>query len=311
MDLDAAADRLYGLAPGEFVAARDALAKEAKTAGDAALARQISALRRPTVVGWAVNQASRRHPEELDEFLDVGARLREAWRRQDAEALAALTQERSAATARVARLIRQDAEADGQPLSGTAGTEVEQTLDAAVVDETASAQVRQGRLIRGLSYSGFAPAPVVRPVRAHPAETGAGAGALPSGRRAGVPSSERRKGDGSTAKERAAREKAERERKEREKAASDARNAAAEAGEGHSSWEAELSEAVGEHDRLADRVAELSGELAAAKDRQAAARHRLDVARREEDRARRAAESARLRADRAEAALRDLPPAED
>ncbi|GII32043.1 hypothetical protein [Planotetraspora mira] len=303
MDLDAAADRLYGLAPGEFVAARDALAKEAKTAGDAALARQISALRRPTVVGWAVNQAARRHPEELDEFLDVGARLREAWRRQDAEALAALTQERSAATARLARLIRQDAEADGQPLSGTAGTEIEQTLDAAVVDETASDQVRQGRLARGLSYSGFAPAPVVRPVRARPAE--AGAGAPSSGRRAGGPPREK------AAKERAAREKAERERKEREKAAADARNAAAEAGEGHSSWEAELAEAVGEHDRLADRVAELSGELAAAKDRQAVARHRLDVARREEDRARRAAESARLRADRAEAALRDLPPAED
>jgi hypothetical protein len=296
MDLDAAADRLYGLAPGEFVAARDALAKEAKTAGDAALSRQISALRRPTVVGWAVNQAARCHPEELDELLDVGGRLREAWQRQDAEALAGLAQERSAATARLARLIRQDAEADGQALSGTAGTEIEQTLDAAVVDETASEQVRQGRLVRGLSYSGFAPAPVVRPVRARPAE--AGAGARP-------PSSERRRGEGAAAKE-----KAERERKEREKSAADARNAATEAVEGHSSWEAELAEAVREHDRLAEKVAELSGKLATAKDRQAAARHRLDVARREENRARRTAESARLRADRAEAALRDLPPAE-
>jgi hypothetical protein len=301
MDLDAAADRLYALAPGEFVAARDALAKEAKTAGDAALSRKISALRRPTVVGWAVNQATRRHPEELDELLDVGGRLREAWHRQDAEALAGLAQERSAATARLARLIRQDAEADGQPLSGTAGTEIEQTLDAAVVDETASEQVRRGRLVRGLSYSGFAPAPVLRPVRARAAETGAGAEAPLGGRR---------RGDGAAAKEKAAEEKAERERNEREKSATEARNAAAEAAEGHSSWEAELAEAVREHDRLSEKVAELSGKLATAKDRQAAARHRLDVARREEDRARRTFESARLRADRAEAALRDLPPTE-
>ncbi|GAA4592670.1 hypothetical protein GCM10023194_55020 [Planotetraspora phitsanulokensis] len=308
MDLDAAGDRLYGLAPGEFVAARDALAKEAKTAGDAALSRRIAALRRPTVVGWAVNQAARRHLEELDELLDVGGRLREAWRRQDAEALAALTQERSAATARLARLIRQDAEAAGQPLSGTAGTEIEQTLDAAVVDETASEQVREGRLVRGLSYSGFAPAPVLRPVREAATPTGGG---VPSrGRQAAPPSGERRRGDGEAAKERAARQKAERERREREKAAADARDAAARADEGLSSWEAELAEAVQDHDRLAEEVAELSGRLATAKDRQATARHRLDVARREESRSRRAAESARLRAARAEAALTDVPPVE-
>ncbi|GAA4572896.1 hypothetical protein [Planotetraspora kaengkrachanensis] len=306
MDLDAAADRLYGLAPGEFVATRDALAKEAKTAGDAALSRQISALRRPTVVGWAVNQASRRHPAELDELLGVGGRLREAWRRQDAEALAALTQERSAATSRLARLIRQDAEAAGQPLAGAAGTEIEQTLDAAVVDETASEQVREGRLVRGLSYSGFAPAPVLRPVRT--AEKAAEAGASPRGRRAATPAGERDGGDGEAARERAARQKAERERREREKAAAQAREAAARAEEGLSSWEAEFAEAVQEHDRLAEEVAELSGRLAAAKDGQGAARHRLDVARREEGRSRRAAESARLRADRAEAALGDVPP---
>src|SRR4051812_14418257 len=77
VDLDEVADRLYGLLPGEFTAAREALAKEARAAGDAELSRGVRALRKPTVVAWAVNQASRRRPHELEELLDVGRRLRE------------------------------------------------------------------------------------------------------------------------------------------------------------------------------------------------------------------------------------------
>ncbi|GII51654.1 hypothetical protein Pth03_00430 [Planotetraspora thailandica] len=289
MDLDGAADRLYGLPPGEFVAARDALAKEAKAAEDAGLARQIAALRRPTVVGWAVNQASRRHPDELDDLLDVGARLRDAWQRQDAGELAALTRERSAATARLTRLIRQDAEESGQPLTGAAATEIEQTLDAAVVDETAAEQVRQGRLVRGLSYSGFAPAPAATKARPSPKAR------------------EAKKGASRTHERAAERQAAERRRRELDRALADARRAAEEAEEGHAAWEAELAQAVQDRDSLAEDVAELAGRLAAAKDRLEAAGHRLDVARREEGRARRAAEAARARAGTAEAAVRDAP----
>jgi hypothetical protein len=314
MDLEAAADRLYGLAPGEFVAARDALAKEAKATGDAGLARQVAALRRPTVVGWAVNQASRRHPDELGDLLDVGERLRDAWLRQDAGALAGLTRERSAATARLTRLIRQDAEADGQPVSGSAVTEIEQTLDAAVVDETAAQQVRQGRLVRGLSYSGFAPTPVARSAKAAPKDTKEAAdsveprdAAREAEAKGGRPSGARDRA-AARARARAERQAAERRRQELERALADARHAADEAEEGLAAWEGELAQAVQDRDSLAEDVAELSGRLAAAKDRLAAAGQRLDVARREEGRARRTAESARARAGRAEAAVRDAPP---
>ncbi|MEZ0071193.1 hypothetical protein [Planotetraspora sp. GP83] len=297
MNLDEAADRLYGMAPGEFTAARDGLAKEAKAGGDVPLSREIGGLRKPTVVGWAVNQASRRHLDELDELLDVGRRLREAWHDQDAEALAELTRQRSTLTAQLARMIREDAEAGGQALSGSAGTEIEQTLDAAVVDEEAAGQVRQGRLVRGLSYSGFAPAPIVRPARPRASE-----GTGPARKRAGQQGAK----EAGTPQPSAERRAAERERRIRELERShvEADRAATEAEEAHASWETELAEAVREHDRRAAKVAELSEKLAKAREKLAGAGHRLDVAKREESRTARAARSARFLADRTEAALK-------
>ncbi|MEU4332401.1 hypothetical protein [Nonomuraea dietziae] len=150
MDLDEIADRLYGLDVSDFIAAREAEARAAKQAGRGDLARQVAALRKPTVAAWAVNQLSRRHPDELAELLDLGEELRAAWAAQDADALAELTARRARLSQRLVRL------------SPSSGAEVEQTLDAATVDADAADQVRQGRLARPLSYSGFAPAPVLR-----------------------------------------------------------------------------------------------------------------------------------------------------
>lgn len=157
VDLDEVADRLYALPPSEFTAARTAQARAAKDAGDARLSREIARLRKPTVSAWAVNRLAREHPGELAELLDVGERLRAAWQEQDADALAELTRRRGEVAARAGRLARQEGE-----LSAAAGTEVDQTLDAALVDAAAAAEVRQGRLVKPLQYSGFAPAPIPR-----------------------------------------------------------------------------------------------------------------------------------------------------
>ncbi|MEV1179251.1 hypothetical protein, partial [Nonomuraea sp. NPDC049784] len=129
MDLDEVAGRLYALPPSEFTAAREAEARAAKEAGDVRLAREIAKLRKPTVSAWAVNRLAREHPEELAELLDVGERLRAAWQEQDAGALAELTRRRGDVTAKVGRLARQQG-----GLSSAAAAEVDQTLEAAVVD---------------------------------------------------------------------------------------------------------------------------------------------------------------------------------
>ncbi|TQS29732.1 hypothetical protein FLW16_08945 [Microbispora sp. KK1-11] len=286
MDFDEAADRLYGMVPEEFTSARDALAKEAKAAGDAALAKRIKALRKPTVVAWAVNRTARARGRELGRLLDLGRRLRDAWRSQDADALADAGRERTPLIARLVRSVREEAEAAGHPLGSTADLEIEQTLDAAVVDEDAAEQVRLGRLTRPLSYSGFTPAPVVRPAPG------------PAARERPVPKAERDKAERE-------RHKAERERRirELENALAEAEQAAREAERGRADWEAERAEAVREHERRAARVETLTAKLAKAKDKLNAAEHRLEVARREETNAGRAARSARGRAEEARAAL--------
>ncbi len=289
MDLNEVADRLYGLAPGEFTAARDALAKEARASGDVRLSREIARLRRPTVAAWAVNQASRRHPGELAELLDLGERLREAWHDQDAAALAELSRRRSAVTARLAALIRDTAEARGQRLAAL--PEVEQTLDAAVVDAEAAEQVRQGRLVTPLSYTGFAPAPAPAPT-ARPRRT--------AWRK---PAAGRREPEDELGEARRRAEERERRASALEQAADQADRAAREAADAHAEWAAELAKAVQEHDRRAKKVAELEDKLTTARAKLAKAEKGLDVAKRDEVNARRAADSARRRAAEARAAI--------
>ncbi|MEV5745145.1 hypothetical protein AB0L30_34235 [Microbispora rosea] len=307
VDVDEAADRLYGMVPEEFTSARDALAKEAKAAGDAALAKRVKALRKPTVVAWAVNRTARERSQEVGRLLDLGRRLRDAWRAQDAGVLAEAGRERTPLIARLVRSVREEAEAAGHPLAPAADLEIEQTLDAAVVDEDAAEQVRRGTLARPLSYSGFTPAPVVRPApepaaraaRPKPAKT--------------TEKAERHAGD----EERRERERREAERRETERreaerrrrienlenTLAEAERAAQEAQRGRADWEAERTEAEREHERRTAKVEALTAKLAKARDKLDAAGHRLEVARREETNAERAAWSARLRADQARAAL--------
>ncbi|MEU7887585.1 hypothetical protein AB0B54_18955 [Microbispora bryophytorum] len=310
MDVDEAADRLYGMVPDEFTSARDALAKEAKAAGDAALAKRIKALRKPTVVAWAVNRTARERSEELGRLLDLGRRLRDAWRAQDADALAEAGRERTPLIARLVRSVRETAEEAGRPLAPAADLEIEQTLDAAVVDEDAAEQVRLGRLTRPLGYSGFTPAPIVRPAPEPAARKKPGRREAEQERHIAERekrSAEREQHSAEREQHSAEREQhsAERERriKELEGALAEAERAALEAERGRADWEAERAEAARERERRTARVETLNAKLAKAKDKLNAAGHRLEVARREATNAERAARSARRRADQARAAL--------
>ncbi|WP_336208953.1 hypothetical protein [Nonomuraea sp. LPB2021202275-12-8] len=245
------ASRLYALPPSEFTAARTAEAGAAKQAGDAALAREIAGLRRPTVSAWAVNRVAREHPDELAELLSLGHELRDAWQAQDAEALAELTRRRAEVTGRLARLIR-----EGGGLSAAAAAEVDQTLDAAVVDAGAAEEVRRGRLVKPLSYSGFAPAPSGSP--------------RPRRRPAGQDDKADEEASARKREEIAARKA--RERQEAEAA--------------HREWSEALAEAEREHGERAEKVARLEAKLAKARKRLAEAQQRLEVTRREERHAR-------------------------
>ncbi|HET8988255.1 MAG TPA: hypothetical protein VFN43_07055 [Humibacillus sp.] len=155
LHLRAAVEQLYAAMPGEFTPLRTQLARQARSAGDAELAKAITALRKPTVAAWALNHFVREHGEELDDFRAFAELLREAQRTLDAEQLRVLGRERAKRVDAVAERVAQEASAVGQPLGAGVAQEVRDSLTALVADESAEASVLTGALVRALSYSGF------------------------------------------------------------------------------------------------------------------------------------------------------------
>ncbi|PYE20787.1 hypothetical protein DFR67_101178 [Williamsia limnetica] len=158
MDIDEVADELYGLDPGEFVRVRTAHVKEARAQGDRSLAKEISQLRKPTVVAWMVNMLAREHSEDVENLLELGAALRDAQRHLAGDDLRALTTQRQKVVRAMARQAGDLAADHGQAASENALREVGQSLHAALADPDIAEQVRAGRLVTAVSYSGMGPA---------------------------------------------------------------------------------------------------------------------------------------------------------
>ncbi len=296
MDVEEGIAGLFGLPPEEFIAARDQLARQLKADGDAAGAKRVSALRRPTVAAWAVNHAARERPELVRELLEAGDRLHQAQRR----ALSGLRggglreagAERRAAVDRLAAVAAEALERSGSSPDPHRDA-ISSTLQAASVDGAAAAALRAGTLSKELAVpSGFGDAgglSLVQPLPSEAAEPKAkpepaerrgrgGRGAAATGRRgAGEGGAAAARQDGRTTAARRRELEAARRRRDElqrqaakaDRAAAKARDAADEAGEAEDAASSEAG-------RLAD---------AARQARQAA------------EQARRAAEQARLAAD--------------
>lgn len=137
---------LYEADPDGFTARRQELADGAREAGQPAVAKQISALRKPTRSAWVVNRLVRSDPEVRSRLDALGADLREA---------ADLSRIRELTTAR-SRLVDELTRAAlaGLPAPPAAlREEVTATLDAAVADPEVAR--RLGSLARAEKYAGF------------------------------------------------------------------------------------------------------------------------------------------------------------
>lgn len=73
-----ALDDIYRGSLEEFTAARNELAKELRSDGEAAAADWVKSLRKPSRAAWLVNQLSAREPEEIATLLQLGSDLRAA-----------------------------------------------------------------------------------------------------------------------------------------------------------------------------------------------------------------------------------------
>ncbi|MGH8938690.1 MAG: hypothetical protein ACRDV2_04995, partial [Actinomycetes bacterium] len=147
---------LYSVLPAEFIAARDARAKQVRSTGDEELYAQIKALRRPSAAAWLVNLLAR-SDQGFDQLSDLSHRLRDAQTQLDAQTMKELGRERSRV---VADLVERAADlargADPQFRdSDTVRDQVTSTLIAAIADPSAEAAVTSGRLVSPLSYAGF------------------------------------------------------------------------------------------------------------------------------------------------------------
>jgi len=142
------ARELYALPPEEFIAARDRLAAELKDAGKADEATEVKKLRRPSIVAWAVNAASRERPEEVAALREAGRALRRAQRKAlsggGGEDLRHATDDRRA-------LIQTLADEGVMALGARGGAHrdaIAATLDAASVDDELGERLQSGTLER-------------------------------------------------------------------------------------------------------------------------------------------------------------------
>ncbi|GAB3206196.1 hypothetical protein [Nocardia tengchongensis] len=182
MTLDQVVAELYGLSPAEFVAVRTERVRQARDAGDKALADAIGKLRRPTVAAWALNLLSREASDQVRALLEVGDALRDAQRRLSAEQLRTLTTQRQKVVNVVTRKAAELAAGRGRHLTEPVLRDIGASLQAALADQSVADGLRTGTLTAAATYEGFGPASLIaipseahrsfrtRSATAHPAE---------------------------------------------------------------------------------------------------------------------------------------------
>jgi len=140
---------LYGGDPDDFMARRQELTGRAREAGEAAAAKQIAALRKPTRPAWVVNRLVRTDPDVTARLAALAAALRDAAQSADGGRIRELGADR----ARLVDELTRQAFADLPAPTAAVREEVTATLDAALSDPEVAASL--GTLVRAAHYAGF------------------------------------------------------------------------------------------------------------------------------------------------------------
>jgi hypothetical protein len=157
-ELDEIVRELYVLPPTDFVAARNELVRQARAAGSREVAEQLRRLRRPTRSAWLVNLLAR-DSAAMQRLSTLGRELRDAQTGLVRTELRYLAEQRRQLIADLLDRARRIAAEIGLRLTPSLLSEVEATLQAALVDLAGALTIRNGRLARPLSHAGFGPRP--------------------------------------------------------------------------------------------------------------------------------------------------------
>ena len=146
---------LYAADPDQFTARRKELATAARKAGDAAAARAIGALAKPTRSAWIVNKLVRTDPSVPEQLADLGGRLRAGEAALDGASIRELSKARREL---ITTLVRQALAGAGLDSPSVAlRDEVTETFSAALADPDVADQVAAGTLTRAAHWAGFGP----------------------------------------------------------------------------------------------------------------------------------------------------------
>ncbi len=175
-------DGLYGLPLEEFTAARDGLARTLRAEGSRTAADEVKRLRKPNLVGWALNQVRNQHPDRVSELLAAGQRLQDAQRQlvsggERGLLRSAVSEERELVEEVVSLAERQLAAAGHNAPAALQG-KLWATAHAAAAGSEAAELLRSGRLLRDyevsdLGLSAVAATTRPAPVKEPPRRTGA------------------------------------------------------------------------------------------------------------------------------------------
>jgi hypothetical protein len=156
---DEVVQELYGLAPDEFVAARNALAGRLREAGAREDAEEVKKLRKPSTPAWAVNQLVRRSRPRVDRLVEISEALRRAQERALAGEEPANLRDLTGARREIVAALTDDAEGllgeAALPRSRSQLERVTNTLLALTTDEDGAARLVSGRLTQDEAPTGF------------------------------------------------------------------------------------------------------------------------------------------------------------
>src|SRR5829696_1147322 len=159
-ELDDIVRELYVLPPADFVGARNELVRQARAAGSRDLAERLQRLRRPTRSAWLVNLLAS-DSASMQRLSALGRELRDAQTGLAGAELRNLAEQRRHLFGDLLEQARAHAAGAGVRVTSTVLLEVEATLQAALVDLAGALTIRNGRLVRPLSHSGFGRRPRV------------------------------------------------------------------------------------------------------------------------------------------------------
>ena len=157
---------LYSVAPEEFVAARDELAKRLRADGESSAAAEVRKLRKPSVSAWALNVAATEKPNLVARLIEAGERLvaaqHEAVEEGDVGELREATNAQHEAIEAMLEQVRaalRSQDRDRDPFV----TRTRDTLRAVATDEALRREFEAARITTDHEPIGFGSAAAARP----------------------------------------------------------------------------------------------------------------------------------------------------